>query len=370
MRLSEVIRAEPRTEVDLFRWLLNVYDLKVDSDGRKAVCTKLKSFLVSRDLDQTVPGRMKGYTHLSLLSLVWMRHQEMPELAPEKYARSERLWVGTKSLSEILLALDTLSFRWRDLEDCADLQVYLDHIFRRAAWMCTRLHPKEILDTPSLRYECENLYRIHPSVVMQIASRLRFFARFPARRRRVQDTPVLSWLMSKKKNLKVRAYRAEILKLVWERMLLPGDQEIAPGTPLAAVQARFPPFLVEKVRRRIMHGDLEGDDLDMWCLHQAQQTLSPLGVDFKKVAYCTKEWKHSKRLHKIPIPIIVRRNHFYVLWLGQEQGPPTSFLCAFETWLRCLQDMCQSRCYGVHLESLIQEILSPREEEETFLVPL
>lgn len=370
MGLSEAIRANPKGDAEFFRWLLEVYDLKPDPQGRKALSTKLRSILVSRDLDRTIPGRMKGYTHLSLTFLVWCKHQEMPGVAPEAYARSLRLWVGTESLSEVLLSLDRLSFRWRDLEDSSDLQIYIQHLFRRGAWICTRLHPAQILNIPSLRYEHEGLFRVHPSVFVQMGARFRHFARYPPRKRVGGDCPTLAWLRSKEKNLKVRAYRSEILKLVFDRMLLPGDREIAPGTPLASLQKRLPPLLIETTRKRIMHGRLRGEDLDAWCIHQVQQTLAPLGVDFKKVALCTKEWRHRARLHKIPIPIIVRRTHFHLLFLGKDQGPPTSFPLAFEGWLRTLESMCNSTCYGVHLQGLIDEILHPAPREEGVEVPL
>ena len=360
----------PRGDVDFFRWLLGVYDLKSDAEGRKALCTKLRSILVSRDLDQTIPGKMKNYTHLSLAFLVFMRHQEMPEVPPETYARSLGLWVGTTSLSQVLLSLDILAFRWRTLEGCSDLELYLRHLFRRGAWICTRLHPAKILNIPSFRYECENLFRVHPSVFVHLSSRFRHFARYPARKKVVQDSPVLTWLLSKEKNLKVRAYRSEILKIVWERMLLPGDKEIAGGNSLASLQKRTPPIILEKTRKRVMHGRLKGDDLDAWCIHHVQQTLVSLGVDFKKVAYCTKEWKHKERFHKLPIPIIVRRNHFRVLWLGAPQGPPTSFVCAFEQWLRCLENMCKSMCYGVDLKGFIGKIFRPPTQQNEFEVPL
>lgn len=370
MRLFEAIRAEPRGDVAFFRWLLEVYDLRPDAEGREALCTKLKSTLVSRDLDRTIPGKMKGYTHLSLCFLVWCKHQEMPGHTPEAYARSMGLWVGATSLSQILLSLDTLSFRWRDLEESPDLQIYIQHLFRRGAWICTRLHPERILDVPSLRYEHEGLFRVHPSVFVQLGSRFRHFARYPARKRRGGDSPALVWLWGKEKNLRVRAFRSEILKLVWERMLLPGDREIAPGNPLASLQKRLPPFLLDITRKRIMHGKLKGDDLDVWCLHQVQMTFAPLGLDFKKIASCTREWKHKGRIHRIPIPIIVRRNHYQLVYLGKDIGPPTSFPRAFEGWLRTLEEMCKSTCYGVNLQGLIDEILRPPPEEEGVEVPL
>ena len=370
MHLSEAIRAEPRGDTEFFRWLLEVYDLKPDPEGRKALSTKLRSILVSRDLDRSIPGKMKGYTHLSLCFLVWCKHQEIPEFAPQAYAKTMRLWVGATSLSQILLALDTLSFRWRDLEDSDDLRLYTQYLFQRGAWICTRLHPEKILDVPSLRYDHEKLFRVHPSVFVHLGSRFRFFARYPAGRRQERETPVHAWLMSKKKSLKIRAYRSEILKLVWERMLLPGDREIAPGNPLHTLQKRFPPYLLEQTRKRIMHGTLKGDDLDAWCLHHVQQSLSPLGIDFKRNIFCTKEWKHASRLYKIPTPIIIRRVHFHLVYLGRDQGPPASFLHTFEAWLRLLESTCKSTCYGVNLQSFIDEILHPAPSQEGIEVPL
>ena len=87
--------------------------------------------------------------------------------------------------------------------------------------------------------------------------------------------------------------------------------------------------------------------------------------------FCSELWKHRRRLHRIPVPIMVRESmHFRVYYLGRAQSPYTNFARTFEIWLECVRDN-GGKVYGKKLDSLIVEILNPPEKKSLGMqVPL
>ena len=156
-----------------------MHDLDLDPLGRDALCSRLESMIVQRDLSARVPGKMPLYNHLILTFLVWMKMQDAPAPFDSTWAKENYLWVGDTTASDILIALDTLSLRWGSLEDSPSLQRYMRHLFRKGSWISYHLHGEEILNVPSMRYASGDKFRVHPHFVREMATRFQFFMREP-----------------------------------------------------------------------------------------------------------------------------------------------------------------------------------------------
>ena len=363
--LGEALRLQPKGEAELFLYLLDVYDLDLDPQGRDAVCLRIQSIIVSWDLDGRVPGKMPLFTHLLLAFLVWMKLQDPPGPYDPTWAKGERLWVGDTTASDLMIALDTLSLRWGTIETSPSLLRYLRHLFRKGAWMTYHMHGAEILNIPSMRYSSGELFRVHPTFIRQLALRFRYFAREPTHLREEGGELVMRWLRAKN-NLRLSAFRAEVLKVTWDLHLLPGDR--GESTSLSCLQKRHPPALLEGIRQKTMAGNPEEDP---WCLHAVKQSLAGFDLQWNTL-FCMHLWKHRKRLHRIPVPIMAREGmHFRVYFLGHPQCGHSSFPRAFQIWLECVRDN-GGKVYGKNLKPLITQILNPprKVETSTFEVPV
>ncbi|MDC3224030.1 hypothetical protein OAU26_03765 [Mariniblastus sp.] len=359
--LDDAVQITPQSNVELFLWLVDVHDLAdtASAEIKLTLSVRLQSLIYSINMDKQIPGKMPEFTHLTLAFVVYLKLQPPPADICLDFAKTHRLWAGSSTLSQLLTSLDAVSLQWGKIPDSEDLQTYLHFLFCAAAGMILQVQNSTVLDVDSLRYECGDLYRVHPMVLKLLACRFCAFVREPTEVRVVRPNLFKRWLQKKKASMSVRTFRADVLNVQWEHLLGPGDAMIVKGTPLKVLQSRVPSAFISKWRSNILYGNVdELLDLDAWGLHQVGMVMLSHGLDWIKHCYCKKVWAHKSRFHRIPVPIVTRKcGHFQTYFLGLALGPSGSFGAAFHDWAQCLRDNCKSKCYGVNLSNFLAKFL-------------
>lgn len=369
-------------EVDLFLYLLDIYDLLLDDscltpekETYMALNNKLEKFcfLNFSKLLSDIPGQMKGFTIGMFLYLI-LSLSRMKANNSTIIPENTRQWMRTNqvrshqsydttdfAISDILDALDILELNWEKFPQLtSELLTYINALETRCCFFISCFCSENSLNIAKERKKVEeNRYQISPAHIFEIYIRFivmkRSFAQYtmfetvPS----PQTLPENRWdafLKQENRHLSIRKFRDIVADDVWENMVRLSDRYRASykvrGSKVSAYQSiaeNRPLHVLDSLSHVLAYAspdELHNNKLVTEALHlnlihaYFQSTFS---ISFKHYFFCSEQkcWEHLPKLKTITVPIILeRRKRYDVLYRSViHLTPDGTFHQAFVYWL-------------------------------------
>jgi hypothetical protein len=371
------------SEVDLFLYLLDTYDVLMDdslpfddSNLYKELLTKLEKFcfLNFDKLLSSIPGEMKGFPLGSFLYLVISLARSFSNTSTN-IPESTRTWMRQNrirshnsyntsdfTVSDLLDALDILELNWNNFDTLtSELLDYINTLESRASYLISNFQTSNSLNIAKqrTRVDEEGKYQISPEHIFELYIRFismkRSFAQYtmfntiPA----PPKLPATRWatfLDRENRHLSIRKFRDVVSEQVWENLLRISDVYRASyavrGSKVSAYQAiavNRPLNVLDKLAQFISYGkpiQLHSNFFVVEALHLNiihAYFMSTFSISFKDYFFCSekKSWDHLQKLKTATVPIILeRRKRYDVLYRGVVHLTPSGrFAESFIYWL-------------------------------------
>lgn len=382
----------PSETVDLMMWLIDVYDIQT---GCAPAVHKVLMAKYHTEAER-VPGILPKWTR-TMMIWVTLLHCSVTSASSTAldWAAKHNLRINAEAcekwtVDDLLLALDALAQRWHQLPVKTELErhavrQYLEVLFGLARKWTMHRHPRlGMTETSmtSMTISDADWLVLAPTSVVAMMSRYYWFhqtlaqvAWFPAA---AAATPVHyfdRFVQREQRHLKIRKFRDELCKCMWERMLLYGDREIVehrqgdPASAYTCLYKRHPVCLMQTYQQVLSYGTYEEicalrvggvrfEDI-LWLKLIQYHFVNNFHLDFLEVFVCweEKQHKHRQALETSTVPLIVQRfGGFVVLHGGRtHEFPSGSVRDAFPCWVALAH---KGKAHGCELDMLYKQVFS------------
>ena len=388
---------EKISEVDLFLFLLDTYDVLLDDselvadadDSYTELITKLEKFcfLNFEKLLSSIPGQMRGFplgtfvyivisltrsltktsTVISGPTRTWMR---------ENCVRSHSSYdISDFTVSDLLDALDILELNWNRFDVLtSELLNYINLLEARASYFISNFQSGNELNIAKhrRRYDDEGRYQISSAHIFELYVRFismkRSFAQYtmfntvPA----PQQLPQNRWdvfIDQENRHLSIRKFRDVVSDSVWDNLVRISDMYRASyavrGSKVSAYQAiavNRPLNVLDKLSSFISYGNPDELHANLHVVEALNLNLihayfmSTFSISFLNYFFCSEEksWNHRDHLKSATVPLILeRRKRYDVLYRGVVHlTSKGSISDAFIYWLLLVRRDFKGILYG------------------------
>lgn len=419
--IEEALEFDIKTdETDMYLYLIDMYDVLLNAAlGRYEISPrkltkqrkKMHNYLMEHfhRLYTPIPGRLYGWAHnmliyVIILTMIEMQYESKYPVIPENihnYCVKNRLRMyqdrdtKTWKMHTWLDMMDVMSFRWKTLLPCEQLNELMEIMWRISAKMVIFMHGNETLDMenyvdPIVIDDKLSSY-VRSNVLAVIAGLSRYYwfhqtifqyTKWPDAKQvevpRVKDTNWEQWIEVEKKHIFPRRFRDAVADFMWNIIINYGDHAIGSHDQLgdevsnyAVLYMRFPaglPTGLNKILTYKEYEDMVASDSIREILHAKMINAhfrSHYDVDFIKLFTVWEPYmhKHMKAIEATPVPIILHRFwRYHVFFRGKIYKHPEgeSFKHAFIMWLTLLRKYLRGKCFSsmdfnLTIESMLDE---------------
>jgi hypothetical protein len=267
-------------------------------------------------------------------------------------------------LDTLIIALDALSQRWHTVLSQetmlgGPLRNYLQLVFDVATkWTTHRFHSSGVNSQHLEPTRDTDWLVLKPSAIMAMMARYYWFHQTLDQLTWFGPSPKLElpvhyfdrFIHREKRHLKIRKFRDELAKAVWERMLLYGDREIITHEQMGDVPSaysclykRHPVCLMQQYQRTLAYGTFEEicehfEDI-LWLKLIQCHFINNYKLDFIKLFVCweSDQHKHKLALQRTQVPIILQRFNQFTLLHNGTTSPRGTLRDIFPQWVQAAQ---------------------------------
>ena len=407
---------EKISEVDLFLFLLDTYDVLLDDsslvtdtdDGYTELITKLEKFCFTNfeKLLSSIPGQMRGFPLGSFVYIVISLARSLTKTSTV-IPGSTRTWMRENcvrshssydtsdfTVSDLLDALDILELNWNRFEVLtSELLNYINLLETRACHFISNFQSGNGLNIAKqrTRVDDEGRYQISPAHIFELYVRFismkRSFAQYtmfdtvPA----PQQLPQNRWdvfIDQENRHLSIRKFRDVVSDSVWDNLVRISDIYRASyavrGSKVSAYQAiavNRPLNVLDKLSSFISYGKPDELHANLHVIEALNLNLihayfmSTFSISFLNFFFCSEEksWNHRNHLKSATVPIILeRRKRYDVLYRGAVHLTPNGCISdAFVYWLLLVRRDFNGILYGsMNFNKLCSFVLETEVVEE------
>lgn len=394
--------------VDLYDVLLSIRSGLVDKPSLHQIlelrmkCTEylLKNY---HTLYKPIPGVLLGWTtslllFIIILHLVHLQYEGTNMYLTEKnkaYIKEHRLRIYTFPEPEewcfatYISFMDVIAFRWKKLTPNDQLNEILELCWRLASKLMLNMHSKIILNVESFRESIKgkpDYARLSEKAMIMCMSRFYWFvSTFNYMRRwkkassvyapTVESTNWAKFIVNEKRHFITRRFRDGILTVLFDKIILYGDKEIASHNQLGedvssmtCLYQRAPAGQLNKLQKMITYDEYEDiikyEPIKDWIhlIMLNQHFVSTFNIKFISFFFISEErlYKHIKAVERSVVPLIFYRfNGFVCFYEGKiyEHPDGKSIEHAFVLWCHMLRSKCNSRAFSMDFTPLLTRIL-------------
>lgn len=419
--IEEALEFEMKTdETDMYLYLIDMYDVllnaalgRYDIPKKKLIKQRKKvhDYLMENfhRLYTPIPGRLYGWAHnmliyVIILTMVEMQHESKYPVIPQKihdFCVKNRLRMyqdrdtKTWKMHTWLDMMDVMSFRWKKMLPCNELNELMEIMWRVSAKMIIFMHGSETLDMENyvdpivIDDKLSSYVRSNVLAVIAGLSRYYWFHQTivqytkwpdakPIEVKRVKDTNWEQWIEIEKKHIFPRRFRDAVADFMWNIIINYGDHAIGSHDQLgdevsnyAVLYMRFPaglPTGLNKILTYKEYEDMVASDSIREILHAKMINAhfrSHYDVDFLKLFTVWEPYmyRHMKAIERTPVPLIMNRFwRYHVFFRGKIYKHPEgeTFKHAFIMWLTLLRKHLRGKCFSsmdfnLTIESMLDE---------------
>ena len=388
---------EKISEVDLFLFLLDTYDVLLDDsslvsdadEGYTELITKLEKFcfLNFEKLLSSIPGQMRGFPLGTFVYIVISLARSLSKTSTV-ISDSTRTWMRDNcvrshlsydtsdfTVSDLLDALDILELNWNRFELLtSELLNYINTLEARACHFISNFQSGNGLNIAKhrRRYDDEGRYQISSAHIFELYVRFismkRSFAHYtmfdtvPA----PQQLPQNRWdvfIDQENRHLTIRKFRDVVSDSVWDNLVRISDMYRASyavrGSKVSAYQAiavNRPLNVLDKLSSFISYGKPDELHANLHVVEALNLNLihayfmSTFSISFLNYFFCSEEksWNHRDQLKTATVPLILeRRKRYDVLYRGVVHLTPNGSISdAFVYWLLLVRRDFNGILYG------------------------
>lgn len=388
--LEEALKVDiPLDATELFLWLIDVYDLAMKGIKSKALALKIKAFLIKhyKRLHVPIPGCLLGWTHSMFVFIVYLNLHQPTYTFSQDYVKRHclRLYTDpnplTWSWDTYASTLDLLALKWNTLDQSDDLQQFLEMLWSLARRFCLFIHTKDILSVDIHTHNVAKTkyhVRLSPEAIVSILSRFVGFQfhNYKLVSIELPENNVDYFISMEKRHLVTRKFRENLLKWIWDKVILIGDKDIASHDQLGenvssytCLFKRFPAGQLTQWQRLITYAnyeDIQGDMREYLHLHFIDQHFqSVYNVGFIKYFVVFDVLKHKHNIAQCQVPLILYlQGKYHTHWSGVVYECNT-ITNAFVHWLTLIKKYCHGKPYNMDFNLLIDQIFESMSDEET-----
>jgi hypothetical protein len=404
------------SEVDLFLFLLDTYDVLLDDitlvsdagDVFTQLITKLEKFcfLNFEKLLSSIPGQMRGFPLGSFVYIIISLARSLSK-ATTVISGPTRTWMRKNrvrshqsydtsdfTISDLLDALDVLEVNWNKFEVLtSELLDYINALEARASYFISHFQTCNALNFAKhrRRVDDEGRYQISPTHIFEL------YVRFIAMKRSFAQYTMFDTIPSphnlppnrwdlfvdqENRHLSIRKFRDVVSDSVWDDMVRISDTYRASyavrGSKVSSYQAiavNRPLNVLDKLSSFISYGkpmELHANLFVKEALHLNlinAYFMSTFSISFRKYFFCSeqKSWDHLDQLKSAIVPLILeRRKRYDVLYKSAVHLTPKNgtFAQAFVYWLLLVRRDFNGILYGsMDFNKLCSFVLDIVEEE-------
>ncbi len=399
--------------VDLYDVLLSVRSGLMDKPSLHQILElrmKCTEYLLEHyhTLYRPIPGVLLGWTtslllFVIILHLIHLQYDGSNMYLSDKnkeYIKQHRLRIYTFPDPEewcfatFISFMDVIAFRWKKLTPNEQLNEILELCWRLTSHFVLSMHSKLILNVESFRESIKGKpdhARLSEKAMIMCMSRFYWFmSTFNYMRRWKKASSVYAptvetcnwdkFIVREKRHFITRRFRDNILTVLFDKIILYGDKEIASHNQLGedvssmtCLYQRAPAGQLNKLQKMITYDEYEDiikyKPIKDWVhlIMLNQHFVSNFNIKFISFFFISEErlYKHIKAIERSVVPLIFYRfNGFDCFYEGKIYQHPDgrSIEHAFVLWCYLLRSKCNSRAFSMDFSPLLSTILDIEEE--------
>ena len=400
----DAIKIEISTNsTDLFLYLIDLYDLllTVDISDSEYECLKkkLKTFLLKEydEIHVAIPGCLLGWTHSMFVWIVYLtllNKREIPKLTCYNFIKKERLRQfkdpdpNSWTWDIFINTLDVLALKWDDIDDDSGLQNLLDVLWHLSAKFTLFIHTKDVLSVDNhVDFVKKTKYHVRLSAesIVSVLSRFVGFNRslFVSSKWSLgldiypDENNMKNFIELEKRHLITRKFRDNVLKWMWDKIILIGDKDIAShdqlGEKVSAYTCLFkrnPTAQMTNWQRTLTYSSYEEIIKDSRLknylhIHFVDQHFSTIyNVNFIKYFMVFNVYKHMDNVDVSIVPLILCIRGKYDVFYRKMIYECGCFDDAFVTWAYILKTKMNSKPYTMDFTMLTEQLFSSASSDE------
>lgn len=393
-----------KKNTDLFLYLIDLYDLLVgdlpiNHTEYRTLKTKLKSYLLENYelLYKPIPGCLLGWTHAMFFWIVYLsllNKKPIPANNYRAYVRSQKIRQykdpdpRTWSWDVLVNTLDILCLKWDELEITYETEQFLEILWHLASKFTLFIHTKDILSVDNhVEYVKKTKYhvRLSAEAIVTVLSRFVGFNRslevckkwsyeietFPS------EHNFSSFIYAERRHLITRKFRDNIVKWMWDKLLLIGDKDIASHDQLGeqvsantCLYKRNPTGQMTNWQRLLTYSDY--DDIikdkkmkNFLHLHFIDQHFSTAyNVNFLKHFVVFNVFKNKEKILNCVVPLIIKIRGRFEVYYNRKLYEGGDIDNAFIMWCHILKTKCNSKPYTMDFSILTTSLFTMDSSDE------
>lgn len=398
--------------VDLYDVLLSVRSGLIDKPSLNHILElrmKCTEYLLEHyhTLYRPIPGVLLGWTtslllFVIILHLIHLQYEGTNMYLTNKnkdYIKQNRLRIYTFPDPEewcfatFISFMDVIAFRWKKLTPNDQLDEILELCWRLCSRFTLSMHSKLVLNVESFRESIKGKSdhaRLSEKAMIMCMSRFYWFvSTFNYMRRWKKASSVYApsvdscnwatFIVNEKRHFITRRFRDNILTVLFDKIILYGDKEIASHNQLGedvssmtCLYQRAPAGQLNKLQKMITYDEYEDiikyEPIKDWVhlIMLNQHFVSNFNIKFVSFFFISEErlYKHIKAIERSVVPLVFYRfDGFDCYYEGKIYQHPDGRTIehAFVLWCYLLRSKCNSRAFSMDFSPLLSRILDVEE---------
>lgn len=394
--------------IDLYDVLLSIKSGTVDKPSLQQILElrmKCTEYLLEHyhELYKPIPGVLLGWTSslllfVIILHLIHLQYEGTDIFLSDKnkaYIKEHRLRIYTFPepeewcLATFVSLMDVIAFRWKKLTPDDQLKEILEVCWRLAGRFMLQMHSKIVLNVESFVETIKSKpdhARLSEKAMIMCMSRFYWFTstlNYVRRWRKapnvfapsVDSTTWAKFIVNEKRHFVTRRFRDGILNVLFDKIILYGDKEIASHNQLGedvssmtCLYQRAPAGQLNKLQKSITYDDYEDIIKNapikpwVWLVMINQHFQNTYNVKFLSFFFISEEkmHKHLKAVERSTVPLIFYRfNGFDCFFEGRIYQHPDgrNIEHAFILWCYMIRSKCNSRAFTMDFTPLLEKLL-------------